>query len=84
MTTSGLLDSTRLSAFRIARPRADGLCLPPETLDGTALSSRRRRSLVPRHASGAADHAEPRRLLRGFNASRRVRAGQIPIAHRSI
>lgn len=84
MTTPVLLGSTRLSAFGIAGPRADRLCLPPETPDGTALSIRGRRSLAPRRASGAADHADHRRLLRGFIASRRARAGQIPIAHRSL
>jgi hypothetical protein len=84
MTTPVLLDSTRLSAFGIAGPRADGLCLPPETPDGSALSIRGRWLIASDRASGATDHADLGRWLPGFTASRRVRAGQIPIAHRSV
>ena len=84
MTTPVHLPSTRLSALGIPEPRADLLCLLPESPDRSALSIQRRRSSAPYCASGAADHADPRRLLPVFTATRRAGAGQIPIAHRSL
>jgi len=81
--TSVLPDPNRLSASGIARPRADGLCLPTEAPSGTALSIRRQRSMAAHRALGVADQTDYRRRLPGFNASGRLRAGRIPIARRS-
>ena len=83
MTTRAFPDSPVLSAFGIAGPRADGLRLSLETSGDTIVSIQARRKFAPRRATAGTDHADPRCPTPDVDASRRVRATKIPIAHLS-
>ena len=83
MTTRVLPDSPVLSAFGISEPRADNLRLSLETSGDTVVSIRERQKFAPRRAMVGTDHADPRCPIPDVNASRRVRATKIPIAHLS-
>ena len=83
MTTRVFPDSPVLSAFGTAEPRADNLRLSLETSDDTVVSIRERREFTPRRTTVGTDHADPRCPAPDVNASRRVRATKIPIAHLS-
>jgi len=83
MTTRPFPDSPVLSAFGIAEPRADHLRLSLETSGDTIVSIRERRKFAPRRATAGTDHADPRCPIPDVDASRRVRATKIPIAHLS-